>query len=85
MLDGVDIYNVNTGRLFRTIPYPLGERYVVGITFLNDDTIVAGHSRGRMIIAQFGQRVVMPPVMIEVFNILRELIILWYGVWELIW
>lgn len=72
LTDGIDIYDVHTGELVSAIEYPLGERYVVGVAFLNDDTVVAGHSRGMMVIATWSPYVAIAPVMIRVFDLSRE-------------
>lgn len=72
LIDGIDIYDLHTGELVSTIEYPLGERYVVGVAFLNDDTVVAGHSRGTMVIATWSPYIAITPVMVNVFNLSRE-------------
>lgn len=72
LIDGIDIYDVHTGELVSNIEYPLGERYVVGVAFLNDDTVVAGHSRGAMVIASWSPHVTATPVMVNVFDLARE-------------
>lgn len=45
-----------------TTAYSLGEKYIVGLDFLDDDTVVAGHSQGRLIIAPFGMAINPPGI-----------------------
>lgn len=52
--DGIDYYSIEERRYLSTTSFDLGTAHVVDIEFLDEHTVVTGHSRSSVIIAFLG-------------------------------
>lgn len=51
MTDGIDWYDVKTRTLLGSTKYRVGEKRIVDVEFVGEDSVVAGHSEGFLVLA----------------------------------
>lgn len=70
--DGRDVYDLKTGRLVKTIREDPAELFMSGVGFVDEETVVTGHSRGPVVISHCGPTMKVESLLIDAAQMDRE-------------